>query len=31
MRHDVPLPQAYRLINHGPTLLVSPPTAAVAT
>lgn len=23
MRHDVPLPQAYRLINHGPTVLVS--------
>lgn len=22
-RHDVPLPQAYRLINHGPTVLVS--------
>lgn len=22
-RHDVPLPQAYRLLNHGPTVLVS--------
>lgn len=23
MRQDVPLPQAYRLMNHGPTVLVS--------
>lgn len=23
MRQDVPLPQAYRLLNHGPTVLVS--------
>ncbi|MFT3957355.1 MAG: flavin reductase family protein [Piscinibacter sp.] len=22
-RHEVPLPQAYRLLNHGPTVLVS--------
>lgn len=22
-RHDVPLPQAYRLLNHGPTVLVT--------
>src|SRR5512147_2225738 len=22
-RRDVPLPQAYRLLNHGPTVLVS--------
>jgi flavin reductase (DIM6/NTAB) family NADH-FMN oxidoreductase RutF len=23
MKHNVPLPQAYRLLNHGPTVLVS--------